>query len=186
MSIKGGSEKSITCFKQWHQCRSERLYMNHKIGAILIGGAVFASSFSTAYAGHHGHNDGLALAAGIVGLTAATVSLLNPPIVVTPVTQTAIVTSTPVVASPAPVVYSAPAVAPAPVVYSAPAVAPAPVVYSAPVVVTPPPVVYTVPVPVMVAPVPMVYPGPRYWGPGRPMHHGGGHRPDYRPQHGRR
>ncbi|MCI7642955.1 MAG: hypothetical protein MST10_01150 [Lentisphaeria bacterium] len=148
--------------------------MNHKIGAILIGGAVFASSFSTAYAGHHGHNDGLALAAGIVGLTAATVSLLNPPIVVTPVTQTAIVTSTPVVASPAPVVYSAPAVAPTPVVYSAP------------VVVTPPPVVYTVPVPVMVAPVPMVYPGPRYWGPGRPMHHGGGHRPDYRPQHGRR
>ena len=135
--------------------------MNHKIGAILIGGAVFASSFSTAYAGHHGHNDGLALAAGIVGLTAATVSLLNPPIVVTPVTQTAIVTSTPVVASPAPVVYSAPAVAPAPVVY-------------------------TVPVPVMVAPVPMVYPGPRYWGPGCSMHHGGGHRPDYRPQHGRR
>ena len=74
---------------------------------------------------HHHHGGGLGLAAGIVGLTAATVSLAHDIIAPSP----AVVTQ-PTVVAPAPAVVAQPTVvAPAPVV-----VAPAPVVYPAPVV----------------------------------------------------
>lgn len=71
---------------------------------------------------HHHHHSGLGLAAGIVGLTAATAAIARD------------------VVAPAPVVYSTPAVYPttyAAPVATYPAVAPAPVV-----VTTPAPVVY--------------------------------------------
>ena len=85
---------------------------------------------------HHHHHHGLGLAAGIVGLTAATVGLAHD------------------IIAPAPAVYTTPAVYPAPV--PAPVVAPAPIVAPAPVVVAPPPVVYPAP-----AAYPRVY--RRYW-----------------------
>ena len=73
---------------------------------------------------HHHHHHGLGLAAGIVGLTAATVGLAHD------------------IIAPAPAVYTTPAVYPAPVVTPAPVVAPPPVVVAPQPVVYPAPVVY--------------------------------------------
>ena len=75
---------------------------------------------------HHHHHHGLGLAAGIVGLTAATAGIVHdvvaPPVVYSSPAVYPAGYAAPVVTAPAPVV-----VQPAPVVYSAP-------VYSAPVV----------------------------------------------------
>ena len=92
----------------------------------LIGAAamlaVIPETMARPHHGHH-HNDGLALAAGIVNLVRTVVA--PAPVVVAPPPQ-------PVVVAPAPVVVAPP---PPPVV-----VAPAPVVVTrpAPIVVTPP------------------------------------------------
>ena len=79
---------------------------------------------------HYHHHHGLGLAAGIVGLTAATISLAHD-----------IIAPDPVVVAPPAVVTPAPTV-----------VAPPVVVAPQPVVVTPPPAVYTAPV-IYTAPV---------------------------------
>ena len=73
---------------------------------------------------HHHHHSGLGLAAGIVGLTAATVALAHDIIAPDPV-----VVAQPTVVAPAPTVVAQPAVVAQPVV-----VAPQTVVYPAPVV----------------------------------------------------
>ena len=87
--------------------------------------ALTASTCVFARGHHHHHHGGLGLAAGIVGLTAATVSLAHDIVAPDPV-----VVAPPAVVTPAPAVVATPAVvAPQPVV-----VAPPPAVYPAPVV----------------------------------------------------
>ena len=126
----------------------------------LIGAAamlaVIPETMARPHHGHH-HNDGLALAAGIVNLVRTVVA--PAPVVVAPPPQ-------PVVVAPAPVVVTPPP--PPPVV-----VAPAPVVVTPPpppVVVAPAPVVVTRPAPIVVTP-------PRHHHPvhPRPAPHRGGH-----------
>ena len=69
---------------------------------------------------HHHHHGGLGLAAGIVGLTAATVSLAHDIVAPDPV-----VVAQPTVVAPAPAVVAQPVVvAPQPAVYPAPVVYP--------------------------------------------------------------
>ena len=114
--------------------------MNGKVffaaAVFCIGTAVFAAP--PRHHRHHKHNEGLALANGIVDLVLKVVAP-QPTVVVAP--PPAVVAPAPAVVTPAPapvVVTPAPVVAPAPVV-----VAPAPVVVAPP----PPPVYYHRPAP---------------------------------------
>lgn len=143
--------------------------------AVAMAAVVCMSGISYAHPGPGrcgGHRDGLALAAGIVGLTGAAIltgaALANPP-------QTVVVNPAPVVVAPAPVVVQQP-VYTAPVysqpvytqpVYTAP-------VYTAPVYTAP---AYVAPAPVIVEPAPVVYDYSVGIGFGRGYYRGGYCRP---------
>ena len=104
--------------------------MNGKMKTMLVAAVVCVGT--CAFAGHHGHhgrhyhNDGLALANGIVDLVCRVIA--PTPVVVTPapavVAPVPVVAPAPVVVAPAPVYYTRPVPPPPPRHYHRPAPAP--------------------------------------------------------------
>ena len=95
--------------------------MQHLKSKIFSSVAIFATGMSLSVSSlqaHH-HNDGLFLAAGIVGIAN---SLLRPPLLVTPPTYIAPIYTPPVYAPPPPVVVTPPVYAPPPPVVVTPSI----------------------------------------------------------------